>query len=131
MIIGYYAGLLGLLFIFLTLRIVRMRWKYKVGIGDGGEHVLAKAIRVHSNFIEYVPLALLLLYLVEMQQTSIVLMHALGAALFIARVLHAFGLSKTSKVSFGRTAGVLLTLGVLGVSSFLLIFGFVRAYYVM
>ena len=71
MIIGYYAGLLGLLFIFLTLRIVRMRWKYKVGIGDGGEHVLAKAIRVHSNFIEYVPLALLLLYLVEMQQTKV------------------------------------------------------------
>ena len=44
MIIGYYAGLLGLFFVFLTLRIVRLRWKYKVGIGDGGEHVLAKAI---------------------------------------------------------------------------------------
>jgi|TARA_R110000868_G_scaffold212302_1_gene462259 uncharacterized membrane protein YecN with MAPEG domain len=131
MIIGYYAGLLGLLLVFLTLRIVRLRWKYKIGIGDGGEHALSKAIRVHSNFIEYVPLALLLIYMVEMQQTSLVLMHGLGSALFIARVLHVFGLSKTSQTSFGRTVGTILTLLVLAISAGLLIFGFVRATYVM
>lgn len=131
MIIGYYAGLLGLLFVFLTLRVVRLRWVYKVGIGDGGEHVLSKAVRVHSNFTEYVPLALLLIYMVEMQYTSLVLMHGLGGALFVARILHAFGLSKTSKTSFGRAGGTIITTLILALCSGLLIFSFMRANYVM
>jgi len=131
MIIGYYAGLLGLLFVFLTLRIVRLRWKYKVGIGDGGEHVLAKAIRVHSNFVEYVPFAVILIYMVEVQQTNAILLHGFGGALFVARVLHAFGLSKTSKTSFGRAAGTIITSLILLASSSLLILSFIKANYAM
>ena len=100
MIIGYYAALLALLFIFLTLRVGRARMQTKIGIGDGGDHNLQKAIRAHANFAEFVPLALLLLFMIEMQQSSVLLLHTLGALLFVGRVLHALGLSKTSKLSF-------------------------------
>ncbi|MAH04557.1 MAG: MAPEG family protein [Pseudomonadota bacterium] len=127
MIIGYYAGLLGLLFIVLTARIIRLRWKLRVGIGDGGEHILNKAIRVQSNFVEQVPLALLLIYLVEMQMSNIVLLHGLCSALLIGRVLHAFGLSKTSKTSFGRFVGMILTLSVTLVASLLLIYSYLKS----
>ncbi len=126
MIIGYYAGLLGLLFIVLTLRIVRMRWKLKVGIGDGGDHQLKKAIRVQGNFVEQVPLTLILIYLVEAQWSNMFLIHGLGSALLIARVLHAYGLTKTSKTSFGRFFGAVVTTLVMLTASVLLIVSYLK-----
>lgn len=131
MIIGYYAGLLAILFLVLTLRVVKMRWKYKVGIGDGGEHELTKAIRVHANFIEYVPFALILIYMLEMQQTNVYLIHFLGAGLFLARVMHAFGLTKTSKTSFGRSGGAIFTLLLILITACCLIYAFIKSNYVL
>ena len=39
------------------------RNRHKIGIGDGGDKALARKIRVHGNFVEYVPLGLLLMAL--------------------------------------------------------------------
>lgn len=130
MIIGYYAGLLALLFVFLTVRVGRARMLTKIGIGDGGDHVLQKAIRVHANFTEFVPLALLLLFMIEMQQSSVMVLHLLGGLLFVGRVLHALGLSKTSKLSFGRCAGAGLTILVIAVSACWLLYSFAISTYV-
>lgn len=129
MIVGYYAGLLALLFVFLTVRIGLARTRTKIGIGDGGDHNLQKAIRVHGNFAEFVPFALLLLFMIEMQQSSVMVLHVLGALLFVARVLHALGLSKTSKVSFGRAAGAGLTVLVIAVSAGWLLYNFAMSTY--
>tara|TARA_R110002124_G_scaffold129483_1_gene290880 strand:- start:179171 stop:179581 length:411 start_codon:yes stop_codon:yes gene_type:complete len=129
MIIGYYAALLALLFIFLTLRVGRARMQTKIGIGDGGDHNLQKAIRAHANFAEFVPLALLLLFMIEMQQSSVLLLHTLGALLFVGRVLHALGLSKTSKLSFGRMVGAGLTALVITVSALWLLYAFSSSHY--
>lgn len=131
MIIGYYAGLLALLYIFLTIRIAKLRWKYKVGIGDGGEHQLMKAIRVHANFAEQVPFAVILIYMLEMQQVSVVLIHGLGGALFLARALHAYGLTKTSKASFGRSGGAMLTSLIMLVAAGFLIYAYMKANYIL
>jgi uncharacterized membrane protein YecN with MAPEG domain len=129
-IIGYYAGLLALLFMFLTVRVGRARMQTKIGIGDGGDHNLQKVIRVHANFAEFVPLALLLLFMVEMQQSSVLFLHVLGGLLFVSRVLHALGLSKTSKLSFGRVVGAGLTFLVITVSSFWLLYNFAVSNYI-
>lgn len=99
LITGLYAGLCGLLLLALAVRIIRLRWKFRVGTGDGGERVLAKAIRVHGNATEYVPIALLLMLLAELGGATAGLLHGCGATLVAARVLHAAGRSKRPTAS--------------------------------
>ena len=106
-ITGLYAGLLTVLFIGLSMNIIRLRLKNKIGIGDGGNEMLAKAIRVHGNFSEYIPLALLLLGIYELNGASPLWLHVLGAILFIGRILHAVGLTKTIGASKQRQIGMI------------------------
>ncbi len=109
-ITGIYAALGALLLVFLAARVMRRRTQARIGIGDGGDHELLKRIRVHANAVEYLPISLILLLLVELGQTRPLLVHAFGILVLAGRVLHAFGLSKTSKASFGRVGGMLLGL---------------------
>jgi len=106
-ITGLYASLLGLLFVGLAINIIHLRLQFKVGIGDGGNEALGKAIRVHGNFAEYIPMALLMLAAYEINGASPIWLHGLGAILFIGRVLHAIGLSKTTGTSKQRQIGML------------------------
>ena len=74
---------------------------------DGGHETLEKAIRVHGNFAEYIPMALLMLGLYEINGADPSVLHVLGASLFIGRILHAVGLSKTKGVSKHRQIGMI------------------------
>lgn len=109
-ITGIYAALGALLVIVLTFRVIRRRLSSRTGIGDGGDHELARCIRVHANAVEYLPLALILLFLLEWNQTLPLLVHGFGIALIIGRLLHAIGLSKSAGSSPARLSGMLLTL---------------------
>ena len=113
MLTSLYAALLALLLILLSGRISLLRKKHHVGINDGGSSALARAIRVQANFVEYVPFALLLLLLVELQQAQRELIHGIGIALIVGRVLHAYGLGRTAGSSIGRFIGTGLTWGVI------------------
>lgn len=88
MITSLYAALLTLLFVFLTVRTVSLRNKFRISIGDGREPLLLRAARAHANFSEYVPLGLMLILLVEMQSVPVWLVHTLGLALLLGRSLH-------------------------------------------
>lgn len=57
----FYAGLLGLLFLALSVWVISRRFKFRVSIGEGESPELRAAVRAHGNFAEYVPLVLLLL----------------------------------------------------------------------
>ena len=103
------ASLHALLYVALSLRVVLLRKGRGVGIGTGGDAELARAVRVHGNFAEYVPLALLLLALLELAGTPSGLLWAFGLGLLLARVLHALGLARASGYSVGRFGGTLLT----------------------
>ena len=117
MVTPLYAALCGLLLIVLALRVVRLRQRHQVGIGDGGHKDLSLAIRVHGNFVEYVPLALLLLFLLELTRQPVWALHLLGAALFLGRVFHAWGLSTSARASAGRVLGITLTFAVIIVTA--------------
>lgn len=117
-----YAALLTLAYLWLSLRIPRLRMKYKVGIGDGGQPELARAIRVHGNFAEYVPLALVMMFFTESAGASPWFIHALGVILLAARGLHAYGLTKSSGTSPQRFMGTILTLFVLLATALLTLF---------
>ncbi len=62
-----YAALLGFLLVYLSIRVIRLRRRLKVAIGAGGEAAIERAARVQANFSEYVPIALILLLLAEIQ----------------------------------------------------------------
>ena len=104
-----YAGLLGLLYVALSLRVIKLRKKYRIGINAGEEKELARAIRVHGNFSEYVPIALFLVLLLELNQQPSWILHSLGAALLFGRILHAMGLDKSAGITMYRTIGMYLT----------------------
>ena len=122
-ITAVYASLVGLLLIVLSSRVVRWRRELSVGLGDGGEESLLRAQRAQANFIEYVPIALLLLAVAESQGLTGWLLHTSGVILVLARLLHAWGLSKSSGRSFGRFWGTLLTWAVILALSLANIYG--------
>lgn len=107
----FYAGLLALILLALSLRIVMLRRRHGVGIGSGKEPSLQLAIRAQANFGEYVPIAILLLLVLEgTGVVSVVVLHLLGLMLVVGRLLHGFlGLNRSPGMSTGRFVGTLLT----------------------
>ena len=120
-ITGIYAALATLLVLILAARVSFGRGRAKVGIGDGGDHELLKRIRAHANALENLPIALLLLLLLELDQVRPPWLHAFGCVLVAGRILHAIGLSRTSKESIGRLLGTAMTWGVMLVMALLLL----------
>lgn len=89
---AFYAGLFGLLFVTLSVWVVKGRVDYEVGIGDGGEPALALRIRSHANFAEYVPVALILVAFAEMRGAPGWTVHLLMIGLLAARIAHPLGM---------------------------------------
>jgi len=110
MITGIYAGLCGLLLITLYIRVSQRRLATKIGVGCGSDEILEQRIRAHGNFIESVPIALILLFLVEQTGADPLYIHAFGIILVLARLGHAQGMSTTLGRSAGRFYGAIGTL---------------------
>ena len=104
-----------------AVRVSLRRRAIKVGIGNGGDAVLAQRIRVHANAAEYLPLALILLLILELNQTQPILLHVFGCVLIIGRILHAWGLSSSPGLTPGRAIGMALTWLTIAVMALLLI----------
>jgi len=117
-----YAGILALWLVVLSLRVIQRRGAAKAWLNDGGDTSLQRAIRAQANFVEYVPLALILMLILEMSRFSIYLIHALGIALVIARLLHGYAMGFTGGFRFGRSAGATITFVVLLVEAVLCIY---------
>lgn len=117
-----YAGLLALWLLVLALRVIHQRRRARVSLGDGGDIALQRAIRGHANFAEYVPLALVMLAMLELSRTSIYVLHALGLALLFARLLHGYAFSFTPHFPFGRVWGAALTFAVLFIEAVLCLY---------
>ena len=71
------AAVFGLLHVIFTLRVGDYRFKSKISLGDGGDLELRNRVRAHGNFIENVPIALLLIFLNDLdgaQNTTLVVL---------------------------------------------------------
>jgi uncharacterized membrane protein YecN with MAPEG domain len=117
-----YAALFGLIATVLTARVIMNRVRSGIQAGDGGDAALARAIRAHANFAEQVPLALLLLVLVDGLGVGAPIVHALGATLVVARLANALGLSRSLGPTPPRQAGAALTLLVIVAASLLIFY---------
>ena len=108
-ITALYVALAGLLLLVLAALVSRLRRARKVGLGDGGDRELNRAIRAHGNAVEWALPGLLLLLVAELNRADPLFLHACGLAIVIGRVLHAWGLSHSAGVSFGRFWGSALS----------------------
>ena len=120
-IVPIYAAIFGLMFVYLSALVIKQRRAAKVSIGDGDNPALRKAIAVHNNFSQYVPLALLLIAFVELSHASATITHGLCACLLVGRVAHAYGLAQPVQIMKLRQLGVLLTFGVIVIAAFYLL----------
>jgi uncharacterized membrane protein YecN with MAPEG domain len=85
--------------------------------------MLLRRMRVHANFAEYVPLALLLMALAESLQTWPWLLHLLGLVLLMGRLSHAYGVSQPRENFSFRVFGMEATLSVIGAAAAACLFG--------
>jgi len=106
-ITAVFTGLLALMLVGISARITVLRARTKINFSDGGDQQLGRAIRVQGNFVEYVPMALGLMALMEWTGVGPWLVYLAGIALFAARVVHAVGLY--SSVFPARVAGTSIT----------------------
>lgn len=115
-----YTGALALVFLVLSVRVIQGRTGPKgIGLGDGGNAEMLRRMRSHANFSEYVPLILLMMAFVEASGLAKWVIHAMGATLLAARLLHGYALAYTERWLFGRFWGALLTLVLLLVGALL------------
>lgn len=129
MITMLYAGLCTLLVLVLAIRVIARRLQAKIGIGDGGDNEMQRRVRAHSNAVEYLPLALLLLGGMELNGYPNAVIHGFGVTLLVSRLLHAWGLSRRSGASPGRFVGTLVTLLLMVAMSLFAIAGFAAPYF--
>jgi len=116
-----YASTLALMFVGLSVRTLGMRRRLKIAIGDAGNPAMLRAMRVHSNFAEYVPLSLLLMLLAAGSGAHPMLLHFLGLTLLVGRISHAYGVSQSRENYRFRVAGMALTFTSLITSSLFLL----------
>jgi hypothetical protein len=104
-ITALYAGLLGLMSLVIAAVAGSKRGSTGIMIGDGGNIELVVAMRRHANFIEFAPLTLLLIGLLEMNGVASGAIHALGAALVVTRASHAYGFRGEDPSNIFRVIG--------------------------
>lgn len=107
------AGLLGLVFLVLTFRVVSRRVSGKIMLGDGGDADLLERIRAHANFTEHVPFTLVLMAGIELTVGHGSLwLWAAGGLLVLARIAHAIGMGRPAPNPF-RAIGAVTSWGLI------------------
>lgn len=108
-ITGFYAGLLAIIYVYLSLIVIHNRRKLKIGLGDGENRHFQQIIRSHGNFAEYVPITLVLMLVAEINSSNLLAIHLSGIAILFGRLMHAYGLRHHYGASWQRIWGGLLT----------------------
>jgi uncharacterized protein len=104
------AAALGVLALWLGIRVTRLRMGAGIATGDGGNPLLEARCRAHANLTEYAPLALILMLVVELRSGPSPWLWVIGAALVIGRVVHPFGMERRMPNPY-RMVGMALTWG--------------------
>jgi uncharacterized protein len=120
-----FAGLCALIQTALTALVIIRRAQTGIHLRDGGDEGLIRRIRAHANFVETVPLALLMLALLEMDGLAAQWLWAFGLTLVVGRLLHAFGLIARD-AAWARLVGMIMTLAVFSLEGALCLLMYVR-----
>lgn len=102
------AGAAVLINLWLGARVSQLRLRDKVSVGDGGNQQVAARMRAHANYIEYTPLFLILLGLVELSQGSQTWLWGVAILYILGRLAHPFGMDRPAPNKL-RMIGILVT----------------------
>lgn len=111
-----YGAILALIVLALGINVTVHRVKLKVPLGDGGNPTMLRMIRLHGNAIEYVPLAIVLMAIYELNGGWHLALHIIGIALIAARLIQTAAMWGTEMPGAGRGIGqttTWLSIGVL------------------
>lgn len=114
-----YAAILALIIVALGINVTVHRVKLQVSLGDGNNPQMRRMIRLHGNAIEYLPLALVLMALYELNGGIHWALHVIGIALIAGRLIQTWAMWGTDIPVPGRGIGQVLTWGSIGVLALL------------
>lgn len=126
MITALYASLCALFIVKLSLGVIAVRRQHKIGLGDGGNEELQLAIRAQGNATEYIPITLILMFLLENIIVYNWMIHLAGITLLTGRIIHAIGIKNNDLKK--RVLGMKITLYLIMALSILNIVYFALAY---
>lgn len=126
MITALYASLCALFIVKLSLGVIAVRRQHKIGLGDGGNEELQLAIRAQGNATEYIPITLILMFLLENIIVYNWMIHLAGITLLTGRIIHAIGIKNHDLKK--RVLGMKITLYLIIALSILNIVYFALAY---
>lgn len=118
-----YAGVLALLAVLLANQVLYVRLRP----GREPEWRADATLRVQANFVENVPLAVVVLFLLETGGIGATAVHGFGISLVVCRLLHAWGMSRNPGANYPRligAQGTFVILSAMGVAAvYLYLFG--------
>ncbi|MCH8060584.1 MAG: MAPEG family protein [Proteobacteria bacterium] len=102
-----YAGILTIFALVLSFRAGSFRGRSGVSVlfGDPPNMELVEKVRAHQNFLEYVPMIVILMAVIELNGGSATFLHAIGVLLIVVRIAHAIGLKHDNMGHPGRLIG--------------------------
>ena len=115
-----YASIFAFFALVLSFRAGSFRGKSGISVlfGDPTNMELAERVRAHQNFLEYVPILIIVMGAIEINGGSDMFLYVTGDLLFVARIAHAMGLKHDNMAHKGRLIGAagtaLITLVVAG-----------------
>ena len=99
----------ALINLWLAIRVGKLRGSEKIFHGDGGHALLLRRMRAQANFIEYVPLTLILIAGIELSGKGGGWLPIVGAVFMFGRLLHPFGMDSESPAPT-RAIGMMTTM---------------------
>ena len=108
--VALYTGILALVALWLMVRVSIVRGQEKVSIGDSGNERLIRAMRGQANFVENVPLVLIMMMLMALSGTPIYVIHAMGAVFTLGRISHAWHFTRDDAPAWQRAFGAISAL---------------------
>ncbi len=113
MVTALYAAILAALMIWLSIQVIKQRRKAQVKYADGGVDALTIARSAQGNAVDYIPVTLILMAMVEYNGASLWMIHACGIVFVLGRILHAKGILADRLK--GRISGMKMTFLVMAV----------------
>ncbi len=124
---GLYTAILALIMVILAFNTSAGRIKHRIDLGTGDDPDMEKRLRAFGNFIEYVPMLILLMAVSELQGRASLHLHIFGTLIVLTRVLHALGMRGVMPSLKGRYLATIMTYLLLLIGGGALLFNSVTA----
>ncbi len=101
--------ILIVLYLYLSFNVINFRRTNKISLGDQSNAEMLRKIRMHANFTEYVPIGVILIFLMEFNLVNEWFTLVCAIMLILSRFLHPYSLSVNNKFGILRPISMGLT----------------------